>query len=68
MKNNSWDLVNEIILIGRTVPHCEHFLERKLITAMLFVENRSNHYYVTNGIMKRLYFFDIVLLLLGFVI
>ena len=33
---------------------------------MLFMENASKHYYVTNEIMKR-YLFDIVLLLVGYV-
>ena len=34
---------------------------------MLFVENASKHYYVTNEIIKRWYLFDIVLLLAGYV-
>ena len=34
---------------------------------MLFGENASKYYYVNNEIMKRLYLFDIVLLLVGYV-
>ena len=33
---------------------------------MLFVENASKYYYVTNEIMKRWYLFDIVWLLVGY--
>ena len=34
---------------------------------MLFVENLSKYYYVTNELMIRLYLFDIVLLPVGYV-
>ena len=38
---------------------------KKTYNAMLFAENASKHFYVTNKIMKRWYLFDIVLLFAG---
>ena len=36
-----------------TVPHFDYFSTRKLITAMVLVENASKHYHVTTEIVKR---------------
>ena len=65
--SSSWDLLNEIIFAGSHSATFRTFFSRKLITAMLFGENASKYYYVNNEIMKRLYLFDIVLLLVGYV-
>ena len=50
-----------------TVLQFEHFAARKLINATLLVENARKHYYVTTELRKRLYLFDIVLLLVEYV-
>ena len=71
MTSSSWDLLKKIIFKrshSTKVPqYTENFFPRKLVTAMLFVENASKHYYVTNKIMKIWYLFDIVFLLPGYV-
>ena len=36
-----------------TVPQFGHFVVRKLINAMLLVENARKHYYVTTELRKR---------------
>ena len=65
--SSSWDLLNEIIFVGSHSTAFRIFFRRKLITALLFVENASKHHYATNEIIKGWYLFYIVLLLVGYV-